>query len=111
MQNALTFQEAAVDKALKTVYWLAKEEVASMKFPSLMQLLTVFGDPDIHHLRAEDPTRRGMSLTYESSHSIEDFQVALIESQLCGAKFDVKRFVFDQRFGQMFRIRFIFRER
>ena len=24
VQNALTFQEAAVDKALKTVYWLAK---------------------------------------------------------------------------------------
>ena len=38
-----------------------------MKFPSLMQLLTMFGDPDVHHLRAEDPTRRGMSLTYESS--------------------------------------------
>ena len=57
VQNALTFQEAAVDKAprLKTVYWLAKEEVASMKFPSLMQLLTMFGDPDVHHLRAEDP--------------------------------------------------------
>ena len=68
VQNALTFKEAAVEKALKTVYWLAKEEVASMKFPSLMQLLTMFGDPDVHHLWAEDPTRRGMSLTYESSH-------------------------------------------
>ena len=58
VQNVLTFEEAAVDKALKTVCWLAKEEVASMKFPSLMQLLTMFGDPDVHHLRAEDPTRR-----------------------------------------------------
>ena len=67
VQNALTFQEAAVYNALKTVYWLEKEEVPSMKFPSLMQLLTLFGNPDIHHLRAEDPTRRGMSLTYESS--------------------------------------------
>ena len=105
VQNALTFQEAAVDKALKTVYWLAKEEVASMKFPSLMQLLTMFGDPDVHHLRAEDPTRRGMSLTYESS------QFFIINWQFCSAKFDMKRFVFDQRFGQMFRIRFIFRER
>ena len=45
VQNALTFQEAAVDKALKTVYWLAKEEVASMKFPTLMQLLTMFWRP------------------------------------------------------------------
>ena len=38
-----------------------------MKFPSLMQLLTMFGDPDVHHLWAEDPTRRGMSLICESS--------------------------------------------
>ena len=42
VQNALTFQEAAADKALKTVYWLAKEEVACMKFPSLMQLFDVW---------------------------------------------------------------------
>ena len=105
VQNGLTFQEAAVDKALKTVYWLAKEEVASMKFPSLMQLLTMFGDPDVHHFRVEDPTRRGMFLTYESS------QFFIINWQLCSAKFDMKRFVFDQRFGQMFRFRFIFRER
>ena len=98
VQNALTFQEAAV-------YWLAKEEVASMKFPSLMQLLTMFDDPDVHHLRAEDLTRRGMSLTYESS------QFFIINWQFCSAKFDMKRFVFDQLFGQMFRIRFIFRER
>ena len=80
-----------------------------MKFPSLMQLLTMFGDPDVHHFRAEDPTRRGMSLTYESS------QFFIINWQLRSAKFDMKRFVFDQffdqRFGQMFRIRFIFRER
>ena len=55
VQNALTFQEAAVDKPLKTVHWLAKEEVASMKFPSLMQLLTMFGDPDAHHFRGERP--------------------------------------------------------
>ena len=59
MQNALTFQEAAVDKALTTVYWLAKEEVASMKLPSLMQLLTMFGDPEVHHHWAEDPLDEG----------------------------------------------------
>ena len=99
VQSALTFQEAAV-------YWLAKEEVAGMKFPSLMQLLTMFDDPDVHHLRAEDLTRRGMSLTYESS---QFFYYS--NWQFCSAKFDMKRFVFDQLFGQMFRIRFIFRER
>ena len=76
-----------------------------MKFPSLMQLLTMFGDPDVHHLRAEDPTQRGMSLNYESS------QFFIINWQFCSAKLDMKRFVFDQRFGQMFRIRFIFWER
>ena len=85
VRNTLKFQEAAVDMALKTVYWLAKEVVASMKFPSLMQLLTMFGDPDVHHLRAEDPTRRGMSLTYESS------QFFVINWQFCSAKFDMKR--------------------
>ena len=71
-----SIQEAAVDKALKTVYWLAKE-VAGMKFPSLMQLLTMFGDPDVHHLRAEDPTRRGMSLTCESSQFFY-YQLAIL---------------------------------
>ena len=50
VQNSLTFKEAAVNKALKCVYWLAYEEVASMKFPSLIHLLTFMGDPDIRHL-------------------------------------------------------------
>ena len=77
VQNVLTFEEAAVDKALKTVCWLAKEEVASMKFPSLRQLLTMFGDPDVHHLRAEDPTQRGMSLTSESSQFFY-YQLAIL---------------------------------
>ena len=48
-----------------------------MKFPSLMQLLTMFGDPDVHHLWAEDPSRRGMSLTYDSSQFFY-YQLAIL---------------------------------
>ena len=69
--NALTFQEAAVDKALTTVYWLAKEEVASMKFPSLMQLLTMFGDPTFIIIGRKTPLDEGCPwLTSPANYSL-----------------------------------------
>ena len=74
--RATTIQDAAVEKALRCVYWLAKEEIASHKFPSLVNLIKMMGDSDLPHLTMADPTRRGMRLTYESSHAIEDFQTA-----------------------------------
>ena len=103
VQNALTFQEAAVD--CKNGLLAGEGGSRQYEVPFVDAALTMFGDPDVHRLRAEDPTRRGMSLTYESSQSF------IINWQFCSAKFDMKSFVFDQRFGQMFRIRFIFRER
>ena len=68
-----------MEKALRCVYWLAKEDIASHKFPSLVNLIKMMGDSDLPHLTMADPTRRGMRLTYESSHAIEDFQTALNE--------------------------------
>ena len=80
VQNALTFQEAAVYKALKPVYWLAKEEVASMKFPSygFVHLLTMFGDPDVHRLRAEDPMPLDEGCPWLTSPATFYFQLAIL---------------------------------
>ena len=77
--RATTIHDAAVKKALRCVYWLAKEEIASHKFPSLVNLIKMMGDSDLPHLNMADPTRRRMRLTYKSSQAIEDFQTALNE--------------------------------
>ena len=62
-QEAMTIQEGVVDKTLRAVYWLAKEEVATAKFSSLLHFLQFLGVDDLRHLSEEDPTRssRGAS--------------------------------------------------
>ena len=45
-QEAMTIQEGVVDKALRAVYWLAKEEVATAKFSSLLHFLQFLGVDD-----------------------------------------------------------------
>ena len=51
-QEAMTIPEGAVDKALRAVYWLAKEEVATAKFSSLLHFLQFLGVDDLRHLFA-----------------------------------------------------------
>ena len=48
----MTIQEEAVDKVLRAVYWLAKEEVATPKFSSLLHFLQFLGVDDLRHLFA-----------------------------------------------------------
>ena len=76
-QEVMTIQEGAVDKALRAVSWLAKEEVATAKFSSLLHFLQFLGVDYLRHLSMEDPTRAGVYLSYTSYHAFEDFQLAL----------------------------------
>ena len=70
-QEAMTIQEGAVDKLLRAVYWwLAKEEVATAKFSSLLHFLQFLGVDDLTHLSVEDPTREGVHLSYTSYHAV-----------------------------------------
>ena len=70
-QEAMTIQEGAVDKLLRAVYWwLAKEEVATAKFRSLLHFLQFLGVDDLRHLFVEDPTRAGVHLSYTSYHAV-----------------------------------------
>ena len=70
-QEAITIQEGAVDKLLRAVYWwLAKEEVATAKFRSLLHFLQFLGVDDLRHLFVEDPTRAGVHLSYTSYHAV-----------------------------------------
>lgn len=39
VKNVISQQEAAVTSAVDTVYWLAKENIATDKYPSLLELL------------------------------------------------------------------------
>ena len=76
-QNSFSEEEKAVVGALRTVYWLAKEELASSKFSSLSSLLSFQGVDYVQRLNKEDPTRKDYQLTYQSSNSVADFQAAL----------------------------------
>ena len=55
-QEAMTIQEGAVEKALRAVYSLVKEEVATAKFSSLLHFLQFLGVDYLRHLFVEDPT-------------------------------------------------------
>ena len=49
-QRVLSKNEEAVLCALEAIYWLAKEKIASSKFPSLLALLQMLGTSDIGNL-------------------------------------------------------------
>lgn len=60
--------------ALKNVYWLVKEGVATRKFSSLVTFLGDIGIDCVRHLCVEDPTRCGQYLSYMSPRVVYDFQ-------------------------------------
>lgn len=61
----------AVVSAMRNVYWLAKEEVATLKYSSLNQLLVLQGCSDIVHLF------RSKNAEYTSYHIAEEMQDAI----------------------------------
>lgn len=61
-------RKRAVEMAMRNVYWLAKEEVATMKYESLNQLLQLQGCTDIEALVV------GRNAKYTSYHIAEEMQ-------------------------------------
>ena len=70
MARVLTHQEEAITTAQKTAYWLAKENVATRKFGSLMKLLRQAGCPNIDKLDCAENAK------YMSNQAAEEFQDA-----------------------------------
>ena len=61
----------AIISAVRNVYWLAKEEIATFKYRSLNELLLLQGCDDISHLSS------GKNAQYTSYHIAEEMQEAL----------------------------------
>lgn len=70
IQN-ISQKSRAVVSAMRNVYWLAKEQVATLKYSSLNQLLVLQGCPDIVHLS------RSKNADYSSYHIAEEMQDAI----------------------------------
>lgn len=70
-KSAFDKKKNSVISALRTVYWMCKEKIATLKYNSLLQLLKLQGCPDIVSLHSGD------NATYESERAAEEFQDAL----------------------------------
>ena len=64
-------KEQAILVAMKTVHWLCSEDVALMKFKSLMSLLKDLDVPNIGHLTISE------TINYEPSESVLEFVEAM----------------------------------
>ena len=70
MEKALSRQEEGITTAQKVAYWLAKENVATRKFSSLMNLLRQTSCPHVDKLSC------GENANYMSDPAAEEFQEA-----------------------------------
>ena len=70
MEKALSRQEKGITTAQKVAYWLAKENVATRKFSSLMNLLCQTRCPHVDKLSC------GENANYISDQAAEEFQEA-----------------------------------
>lgn len=61
----------AILSAMRSVYWLCKEKIATVKFNSLIEFMKIQGCADIENLYSGD------NATYQSERSAEDFQEAI----------------------------------
>ena len=64
-------KEQAIICALRSVYWLCKEQIATMKYSSLLDLLKLQGCPNIENLYSGD------NASYQSDRAAEEFQDAI----------------------------------
>ena len=76
--NMSSEERASYTAALKTVYWLATEEVANRKYPSLLELARQLGVKEIINLR------RGGNATKESPQVFTELLTALSEVYVTG---------------------------
>ncbi|XP_060586448.1 uncharacterized protein LOC132742139, partial [Ruditapes philippinarum] len=70
-KSAFDKKKSSIISALRTVYWMCKEKIATLKYSSLLSLLKLQGCPDILTLHSGD------NATYESERAAEEFQDAL----------------------------------
>ena len=66
-------EKAAYLAAMRTVYWLATEEVANRKYPSLLQFQRIIGVKEVINLR------RGGNATKESPQVFNELLAAMNE--------------------------------
>lgn len=72
--NAISQQERAITAAIDTVYWLAKENIATEKYPSLLELLEKEGCSDIKNWNT------AKNACYHSRTIAEEIQQALADT-------------------------------
>ena len=83
-RRAMSQEERDSYKAvLKNVYWLVTEEIANVKYASLLELCRQLGVPEIIKLR------RGGNSTKESNHVFYEMLTALCDVRLrCNSAFN-----------------------
>ena len=64
-------KKSAVVSAMRCVYWLAKENIAIVKYSSLINLMKLQGCPNLDNLASGD------NASYLSDRSAEEFQVCV----------------------------------
>ena len=64
-------QSQAILTAMRAVYWLAKEDIATVKYDSLLNFLDEVGLESVKNLRV------GENVTYQSHQSAEGMQDAI----------------------------------
>lgn len=67
--NALHKKQDALERAMSVVYWLAKENIASLKYGSMLEFLEFQGVK-------LDSMNVGNNATYSSRTSVDEFQVS-----------------------------------
>lgn len=78
--KSLSQKNKAIVSAMRNVYWLAKEEIATLKYASLNQLVLLQGCADITHLTG------GKNCQYTSYHIAEEMQEAISDFLLDNLK-------------------------
>ena len=70
-RHALREQSQAILRAMRALYWLAKEDVTTVKYDSLLNFLDEVGLESVKNLRV------GGNATYHSHQSVEGMQDAI----------------------------------
>ena len=70
-RHALREQSQAILRAMRALYWLAKEDITTVKYDSLLNFLDEVGLESVKNLRV------GGNATYHSHQSVEDMQDAI----------------------------------
>lgn len=86
VNSIISKQESAVCSAIKTIFWLAKENIATEKNPSLLQLLEKLGCEEVKNLNlAQNASYRSRTIAKEIQQAIADTVMSEIIENLKNA--------------------------